>query len=189
MPMMLQSQRWRYMAMFAASTFTLLFSMATVFHSVSTHVFSIEESSDNPTYSKYPFVCAAEDYPNPGRVKAFIDNDFPELMPIDLPDVFLTMEESRHYGISGLDDREEWASSAAYGFGYLRLGEEKRRFAIRQMILCNPDLTLEPADMLTRNYEIKRVGATHVCKDWSRVYEEMERNVNATTSRDSDSQQ
>ncbi|KAK0209089.1 hypothetical protein DFS33DRAFT_1307583 [Desarmillaria ectypa] len=172
-----------------------------------------------PTVSIHLYV--AEECLDLGHVEAFIDNDFPELLPLDIPDVLLTMEESRHYGISGLDDREEWASSAAYGFGYLRLGEEKRRFALsmwhqlhclrtirlameghhdagmrghmqhcltylRQMILCNPDLTLEPADMLTRNYEIKRVGATHVCKDWSKVYEEMERNLNATTSRNSE---
>ncbi|KAK0433993.1 hypothetical protein EV421DRAFT_1892846 [Armillaria borealis] len=152
------------------------------------------------------------------RVYSFIDNDFPEHWPLDLPNVLMMMEESSHYGISGLDSREEWATTATYGFGYLRLGQEQRRFALsmwhqlhclrlmrtaldgdydqgvrghmqhcltylRQMILCNPDLTLEPADMLTRNYEIKRMGATHICKDWSKVYDAMGRNYNDTRLR------
>ncbi|KAK0233925.1 hypothetical protein IW262DRAFT_122738 [Armillaria fumosa] len=149
------------------------------------------------------------------KVYSFIDNDFPEHWPLDLPNVLMTIEESSHYGISGLDSPEEWASTATYGFGYLRLGQEQRRFALsmwhqlhclrlmrtaldgdydqgvrehmqhcltylRPMILCNPDLTLESADVLTRNYEIKRVGATHVCKDWSKVYDAMGRNYNDT---------
>ncbi|KAK0500810.1 hypothetical protein EDD18DRAFT_1145962 [Armillaria luteobubalina] len=149
------------------------------------------------------------------KVYSFIDNDFPEHWPLNLPNVLMIMEESSHYGISGLDSREEWATTATYGFGYLRLGQEQRRFALsmwhqlhclrlmrtaldgdygqgvrehmqhclayfRQMILCNPDLTLEPADMLTRNYEIQRTGATHVCKDWSKVYDAMGRNYNDT---------
>ncbi|KAJ7818318.1 hypothetical protein B0H14DRAFT_2373218, partial [Mycena olivaceomarginata] len=43
---------------------------------------------------------------------------------------------------------------------------------LRQFILCSPNLTLEPADVLTRDFETDRVGATHVCKDWSMVYDE-----------------
>ncbi|KAK0466162.1 uncharacterized protein EV420DRAFT_1510270 [Desarmillaria tabescens] len=145
-------------------------------------------------------------------MKAFIGNDFPEHLLLDLPD------KSSHYGISGPEDGEEWATTATYGFGYLRLGQEQRRFALsmwhqlhclrlmrmaldgdhdegvrghmqhcltylRQMILCNPDLTLEPADVLTRNYEIRRKGATYVCKDWSKVYNAMEENYNDTIHR------
>ena len=37
---------------------------------------------------------------------------------------------------------------------------------IRQMVLCYPDLTLEPPDVLNRDYETRRYGATHVCYDW-----------------------
>ncbi|PBL00267.1 hypothetical protein ARMGADRAFT_1072638 [Armillaria gallica] len=145
-------------------------------------------------------------------------NNFPEHWPLYLPNVLMMMEESSHYGISGLDSPEEWATTATYGFGYLRLGQEQRRFALsmwhqlhclrlmrtaldgdydqgvrehmqhcltylRQMILCNPDLTLEPADVFTRNYEIKRMGSTHVCRDWSKVYNAMGRNYNDTRLR------
>ncbi|TDL20999.1 hypothetical protein BD410DRAFT_323948 [Rickenella mellea] len=47
---------------------------------------------------------------------------------------------------------------------------------IRQSILCNPDLTLEPFDPLDRDFSVDRVGATHVCRDWSAVYAEMSKN-------------
>ncbi|KAI0747053.1 hypothetical protein C8Q80DRAFT_1179059 [Daedaleopsis nitida] len=49
---------------------------------------------------------------------------------------------------------------------------------IRQMILCAPNLTLEPADVLERDYDagMKEVGAIHMCQDWRQVYEEMEAN-------------
>lgn len=44
---------------------------------------------------------------------------------------------------------------------------------LRQMILCNPDLTLEPADIMTRDFRTERAGSTHVCMDWSQLYDEM----------------
>ncbi|KAJ7239571.1 hypothetical protein B0H12DRAFT_1135953 [Mycena haematopus] len=47
---------------------------------------------------------------------------------------------------------------------------------IRQMILCSPNLTLEPADVLTRDYEADRIGATHVCTDWAEMYRAAEKN-------------
>ncbi|KAF8157308.1 hypothetical protein K438DRAFT_1687140 [Mycena galopus ATCC 62051] len=47
---------------------------------------------------------------------------------------------------------------------------------IRQMILCSPNLTLEPADILSRDYEADRTGATHVCEDWSAMYRGAEKN-------------
>lgn len=39
-----------------------------------------------------------------------------------------------------------------------------------------PNLTLEPADVLERDFEAHRTGATHVCKDWRQYYEEIEKN-------------
>jgi hypothetical protein len=42
---------------------------------------------------------------------------------------------------------------------------------LRQRILCNPDLTLEPFDSLDGSFTVEAVGATHVCRDWSAVYE------------------
>ncbi|KAJ6460032.1 hypothetical protein C8R47DRAFT_1327817 [Mycena vitilis] len=47
---------------------------------------------------------------------------------------------------------------------------------IRQMILCSPNLTLEPADVLSRDFEVDRIGATHVCTDWSAMYDEAANN-------------
>ncbi|KAJ7268000.1 hypothetical protein C8J57DRAFT_1228606 [Mycena rebaudengoi] len=138
----------------------------------------------------------------------FYWDDYPEFyIPTkgDLPQVAMTMEESRHYGISDADALEEWASNSADGFGYLRLGEEYRTFALamfhemhclrnlrysiaesnnmghvlhclnylRQFILCSPNLTLEPPDVLTRDFEMERVGATHVCPNWVVIYDEL----------------
>ena len=47
---------------------------------------------------------------------------------------------------------------------------------LRQMILCSPDLTLEPPDALERDFDVKRMGAVHVCNDWRQVYNEMANN-------------
>ncbi|KAJ7457332.1 hypothetical protein FB451DRAFT_1274591 [Mycena latifolia] len=47
---------------------------------------------------------------------------------------------------------------------------------IRQMILCSPDLTLEPPDVLDRDFEVQRAGATHVCNDWSVMYADAAKN-------------
>ncbi|KAF8205915.1 hypothetical protein K438DRAFT_1715089 [Mycena galopus ATCC 62051] len=47
---------------------------------------------------------------------------------------------------------------------------------LRQFILCSPNLTLEPADVLTRDFETNRVGATHVCSDWSMAHNEVAEN-------------
>lgn len=44
---------------------------------------------------------------------------------------------------------------------------------IRQMVLCSPDLTLEPADILERELDTERVYATHVCKDWRVIYDRL----------------
>ena len=49
---------------------------------------------------------------------------------------------------------------------------------IRQMVLCEPNLTLEPSNVLKRNYDegVKEPGATHVCPDWTQVYDVMDEN-------------
>ncbi|KAF8055309.1 hypothetical protein FPV67DRAFT_1680554 [Lyophyllum atratum] len=45
---------------------------------------------------------------------------------------------------------------------------------LRQATLCSLDLTLEPGDFATRNFETDRVGALHTCRDWSAAYDIME---------------
>ncbi|KAJ7074802.1 hypothetical protein C8F01DRAFT_971726, partial [Mycena amicta] len=134
-------------------------------------------------------------------------DDFPELwdIPVQQP-VAMLVQESRAYPIHGDDALERWATTSSGGFGYVRLGEEQRAFAIamfhemhcvrlmraalsgrydaaaqghmhhclnyiRQFILCSPDLTLEPPDVLSRDFEAERVGSTHVCADWSLFYQ------------------
>ncbi|KAI0355426.1 hypothetical protein OH77DRAFT_1520992 [Trametes cingulata] len=49
---------------------------------------------------------------------------------------------------------------------------------LRQLILCNPDLTLEPPDVMKYDYDAKQDGSTHVCQDWRQVYDAMAANWN-----------
>ncbi|KAJ6529062.1 hypothetical protein DFH09DRAFT_935034, partial [Mycena vulgaris] len=141
--------------------------------------------------------------------------DYPELWEISsLGKVGMTIEETRSYPIDGGHNAlEMWATSSSKGFGYVRLGSERRAFAVsmfhqlhcvrlvraalagrydsyalghmhhcfnylRQMILCSPNLTLEPADVLSRDFEVDRIGATHVCSDWSVMYKDAADNWN-----------
>ena len=47
---------------------------------------------------------------------------------------------------------------------------------LRQMTLCDADLTLEPFDPLQRNFTAEPLGAIHECKDWNKVYVELNGN-------------
>ena len=40
---------------------------------------------------------------------------------------------------------------------------------IRQVFICNADVTLEPGDFLQRNLTFDRQGVTRQCKDWKMV--------------------
>ncbi|RPD74899.1 hypothetical protein L226DRAFT_68182 [Lentinus tigrinus ALCF2SS1-7] len=42
---------------------------------------------------------------------------------------------------------------------------------IRQGVLCDPDLTLEPGNFEERDFEVERVGGTHMCLNWDPLYE------------------
>lgn len=46
---------------------------------------------------------------------------------------------------------------------------------LRQMILCDPDLTLEDADALEVDHYLRPGGTAHVCRDWTAVWRESER--------------
>ncbi|KAI0362152.1 hypothetical protein OH77DRAFT_1416377 [Trametes cingulata] len=50
---------------------------------------------------------------------------------------------------------------------------------LRLSALCFSDLSLEPGDFEKREYEVERVGATHVCRDWSSIYPVMDENYAA----------
>lgn len=43
---------------------------------------------------------------------------------------------------------------------------------LRQMTLCDADLTLEAGDFMTRNFTEERGGSIHICRDWEAVYDE-----------------
>ena len=47
---------------------------------------------------------------------------------------------------------------------------------LRQEALCQADLTLQPGDFMSRNFTEDRLGATHICRDWAAVYDELEAN-------------
>ncbi|KAI0067444.1 hypothetical protein BV25DRAFT_1819781, partial [Artomyces pyxidatus] len=44
---------------------------------------------------------------------------------------------------------------------------------LRNAVLCRPDLTLEAGDFTLRNFTEERTGASHVCRDWEALYDEM----------------
>ncbi|KAF9228292.1 hypothetical protein BS17DRAFT_773426 [Gyrodon lividus] len=46
----------------------------------------------------------------------------------------------------------------------------------RQATLCAADITLEPHDVLSRNYTLRRNGGTHQCFDWPALYDVMHTN-------------
>jgi Mycotoxin biosynthesis protein UstYa len=58
--------------------------------------------------------------------------------------------------------------------------DENGRFAhhqhclnyLRQQALCHPDLTLERGDFATRDFEVDRVGETHVCRDFETAWDD-----------------
>ncbi|TFY55602.1 hypothetical protein EVJ58_g8143 [Rhodofomes roseus] len=47
---------------------------------------------------------------------------------------------------------------------------------MRQLALCSADATLEPADILSRDYAKERWNVDHQCHDWSAIYEAMRTN-------------
>ncbi|KAL0573266.1 hypothetical protein V5O48_008693 [Marasmius crinis-equi] len=47
---------------------------------------------------------------------------------------------------------------------------------LRQMALCQPDLTLESADWEKKDFDTDITGATHVCRDWEGVSAILEKN-------------
>lgn len=47
---------------------------------------------------------------------------------------------------------------------------------LRQNLLCDAADTLERGDFMERDYEVDRVGDTLACRDWSTVFDELDRN-------------
>ena len=54
---------------------------------------------------------------------------------------------------------------------------------IRQGILCQPDLTLEPGNFEDRDFSVERIGGTHMCRDWEHVYKFVDQNYDVWTNK------
>lgn len=79
----------------------------------------------------------------------------------------MRMEEARAYPIHGRDALERWASSAAKGFGYVRLGPEKRAFAVSMFHQLHCMRLLRSA--LDGRYDSYTRGHTQHCLNYIRV--------------------
>ena len=44
---------------------------------------------------------------------------------------------------------------------------------LRESALCTSDTTLEPGDFMQRDFTVDRLGATHICRDWDAIYEDV----------------
>ncbi|EMD39215.1 hypothetical protein CERSUDRAFT_112888 [Gelatoporia subvermispora B] len=67
------------------------------------------------------------------QVFSYDGHDFPETLPLPdggLPTVSITVEESVHYPLLGMDADDEWFSLTSAGWGYVRLGPADRLFAV-----------------------------------------------------------
>jgi len=42
-------------------------------------------------------------------------------------------------------------------------------FYLRQLFLCNADMSLEEGNILKRNFTMDRVGETRICRDWDHI--------------------
>ncbi|EJD46585.1 hypothetical protein AURDEDRAFT_63203 [Auricularia subglabra TFB-10046 SS5] len=132
-------------------------------------------------------------------------------LPNELTSVHLTVENTEHYPL-GDGGARAWHSTDTRSRGYARLGPRARLFAVamfhelhclrifnaafgttgdikhvahclsylRHGALCAADLTLERGDWTAAN--ASSAGATHVCRDWSAVYDAMEDNWDRWTA-------
>ncbi|KAG1847634.1 hypothetical protein DFJ58DRAFT_891355 [Suillus subalutaceus] len=142
------------------------------------------------------------------RQYSYIGEDYPTELPLRLDTVALKFNDSDHldhYGIVGERAWSEWKSldHFPHGHGFVRLGPDGRLFGIsmfhqihclqmvrlalifgpnghsghcmnilRQGILCYADITLDPL-VMTGTEDV-----THVCRDWSQVYDYIIENQN-----------
>ncbi|KAJ7248021.1 hypothetical protein C8J57DRAFT_1080495, partial [Mycena rebaudengoi] len=130
-------------------------------------------------------------------------DDYPHQLPLHVPLVALTTEDSERYSLSDFDAYADWRSMDMFpkGSGFVQLGPEGVamfhqmhclqviRTAImqggadqharhclnllRQTVLCASDTTL---DALDTEGETDGLGSVHVCRDWQKVYDFVEEN-------------
>ncbi|KAH8101717.1 hypothetical protein BXZ70DRAFT_999655 [Cristinia sonorae] len=116
--------------------------------------------------------------------------DFPPYLPIQFgQNVALTLENSILYELSSPNTDAEYQSLyPGHHRGFVHLGPDKRFFDsatlhathclnyLRQTILCSADVTLEPEVVEGSRDVGEGVGVVHVCCDWSKVYDFVEKN-------------
>ncbi|KAI9439097.1 hypothetical protein H4582DRAFT_2075755 [Lactarius indigo] len=127
---------------------------------------------------------------------SLLGDDWPPYFPLTLErKVEMVVEESVHYAVGGPGAEDEWWYER--GIRVRRRGTHRRqqpdqltnrtnkhRFPhhqhclnyLRQQALCHPDLTLEPGDFATRDFEVDRVGQTHTCRDFDTAWDYSARN-------------
>lgn len=66
----------------------------------------------------------------PLETYSFVGTDHPKGLPVSEKLVKMTVEESAHYGITDPEAEEEWLWTGTTGDGHVRIGEEKRMFAV-----------------------------------------------------------
>ncbi|TFK53457.1 hypothetical protein OE88DRAFT_1733379 [Heliocybe sulcata] len=65
------------------------------------------------------------------RHYTYIDPDWPDYLPIRLSKTKVKLNDnSTHYGISSEEDEHDWASVFPDGNGFVRMGHDKRLFAL-----------------------------------------------------------
>ncbi|KDQ06589.1 hypothetical protein BOTBODRAFT_167949 [Botryobasidium botryosum FD-172 SS1] len=144
---------------------------------------------------------------------SYIGGDHPHQLPIHLPPVALTVENTEHYSVASYRAFIEWDSLDFFpkDYGFVQLGPGYgRRFGVamihqlhclnavrqalvkgrsdkhikhcfnllRQTILCASDTTLDPINVSLDGgvTGTDGVGVTHVCRDWTKVYEYVQEN-------------
>ncbi|KAJ7084134.1 hypothetical protein C8R44DRAFT_651621, partial [Mycena epipterygia] len=131
------------------------------------------------------------------------DDDYPHQLPLHVPLVALTTEDSERYSLSDFDAYADWRSTDVFpkGNGFVQLGpdgvamfhqmhclqvirtaivqggaDQHARHCLnllRQTVLCASDTTL---DALDTEGGTDGLGSVHVCRDWQKVYDFVEDN-------------
>ncbi|KAJ6612724.1 hypothetical protein B0H10DRAFT_287088 [Mycena sp. CBHHK59/15] len=112
----------------------------------------------------------------------WINKDFPVIMPVGaIPTVEMTFQESIRFGPYHF----RYVTSAYHSLHCLytmRQDFDKPNHTdspsfhfthcmtyLRQIFLCNADMTLEDGDFMSKNFTTDRVGQTRRCRDWWKV--------------------
>ncbi|KAH7913567.1 hypothetical protein BJ138DRAFT_1058742 [Hygrophoropsis aurantiaca] len=129
---------------------------------------------------------------------SYVGDDHPNSLPIDLPPIALTIEDTKKFGLVDVEAWVDWRSTDYFpgrAFGISMFHQmhclQMIRHAVlypntanghthhclnllRQAVLCAADVTLDPLDVSDEDGTLAGtdgVGVVHVCRDWEKVYE------------------